>query len=87
MSQAPSNWAIAWEPNIRRRALRIAALVGTALIVINHGPALMNEGPEVALQGGRLAQMGLTFLVPYLVSTWSSVQARRDQLSAMEEQP
>ena len=64
---------LAISPAIRRRALRIAAFVGPVLIVINHGDALL----RLDVDAGRLLKMALTFLVPYLVSTHSSVQSAR----------
>jgi hypothetical protein len=54
-----------------RRALAYAAVVGAILIAINHGDALLRG----ELGAGRLLKMGLTVLVPYTVSTLSSVQA------------
>ncbi len=56
------------------RALGFAVVVGAILVAINHGAALL--AGEV--QGGRWFQIGLTVLVPYLVSTVSSVLALRD---------
>ena len=57
-----------------RRALGVAAVVGSVLIVINHGDAILRGD----LSRGRLLRMALTALVPYCVSTYSSVGARRD---------
>jgi hypothetical protein len=54
-----------------RRALAYAAVVGAILIAINHGDVLLRG----ELEPGRLLKMGLTVLVPYTVSTLSSVQA------------
>lgn len=56
------------------RALKYAVGVGAILIAINHGDALLRGqiDPE------RLAKMGLTVLVPYCVSTASSVAALRE---------
>ena len=51
-----------------------AAVVGTLLITINHGPAILNR--DVTM--GRVFQMILTVLVPYSVSTISSVATRRE---------
>lgn len=62
------------DPIVVRRALRTAVLVGLVLTAINHGPALW-RGDVTA---GRLAQIALTFVVPYVVSSTSSVAARRD---------
>jgi hypothetical protein len=56
-----------------RRALKYAVIVGAILITINHGDALIHG--EVGV--GRLLKMGLTVLVPYMVSTLSSVEALR----------
>ena len=50
-----------------------AAVVGSVLIVINHGDAILRGD----LSRGRLFRMALTVLVPYCVSTYSSVQALR----------
>ncbi len=66
---------IAFSPRIVRRALGYAIVVGAILITINHADALMRGD----LDGVRLFKMGLTLLVPYTVSTVSSVQAIRDQ--------
>ena len=69
-----SRLAIASSPKVVRRALGYAIVVGTILIAINHGDALWSGDVD----SGRLFKMGLTVLVPYLVSTLSSVQALRD---------
>ncbi len=63
--------AVAWP--VVRRALGFAAVVGSILIGINHGDALWAG----ELSCGRLFKMGLTILVPYAVSTLSSVMALR----------
>jgi len=60
---------IAGEPDVVKRALFYAVVVGAILIVINHGDALLHG--EVGHT--RLLKMGLTVIVPYLVSTLSSV--------------
>lgn len=56
-----------------RRALRYAVVVGAVLIAINHGDAILRG----ELDAGRLSRMALTALVPYVVSTLSSVEAMR----------
>jgi hypothetical protein len=48
-------------------------VVGAVLIAINHGDAIRKG----QLTQGRLVQIGLTLLVPYCVSTFSSVSAMR----------
>jgi len=58
-----------------RRALVLAALVGPILIAINHGDRLLAGDVDAV----RLFKMSLTFLVPYCVSTVSSVGAIRQR--------
>jgi hypothetical protein len=55
------------------RALRVALLVGTVLIAINHGDRILN-GSVAQLD---FLKMFLTYFVPYGVSTFSSVAAIR----------
>ncbi len=57
-----------------RRGIKYAVVVGILLLVINHGEAILHGD----LTRGRLVQMGLTILVPFAVSTFSSVGALRD---------
>ncbi len=64
---------LAFEASVVRRALGYAVVVGAILIAINHGAAILNGD----LTADRLIQMGLTVLVPYLVSTFSSVGVMR----------
>ena len=54
-------------------ALKIAAVVGTILCLINHAPAMVSQ----QFSGGNVVQMALTYLVPYCVSTYSSVKMIR----------
>jgi hypothetical protein len=56
-----------------RRALAYAVVVGGILIAINHGDAILAGD----VSGARLLKMGLTAMVPYAVSTLSSVSAMR----------
>jgi hypothetical protein len=63
----------AFEPRIVRRSLKYAAVVGTILITINHGNAILSG----AVDRVRIFQMCLTVVVPYCVSTLSSVEAIR----------
>ena len=75
MTNGKSWLATAMEASVRRRALKVAFLVGSILAVINHG--------DVVLAGTATAmvwiKIGLTFLVPYCVATFASVQAIRQQ--------
>ena len=66
---------IACSRPIVRRALRYAIGIGTLLIVINHGDAILRREWSVS----RLLRMALTVMVPYGVSTASSVGALRER--------
>jgi len=59
--------------SVVRRALGYAMVVGIVLIAINHGDALARGDVD----GVRVLKMALNFVVPYTVSTLSSVQAMR----------
>ena len=56
-----------------QRALASALVVGPVLIVINHGSTLWQGDVDQ----GIVLRIGLTMIVPYLVSTHASVQAIR----------
>jgi hypothetical protein len=64
---------LALRRDVVRRALLFAVVVGAILIGINHGDALLAGD----LEPRRLLKLGLTVLVPYTVSTLSSVSALR----------
>ncbi len=70
-----ASWlATARRPEIVRRSLRIASVVGTVLVAINY---------TVRFLAGTLAsfdwvKMGVTYLVPYCVSTYAAVEAVRN---------
>ena len=63
-----------------RRSLKFGVVVGTILIVINHGEALVDGD----FSAERMLRMGLTVMVPYFVSTSSSVCAMREQAREKE---
>ena len=69
----PSFWSVAWRADIRARALKVALLVGTILVAINQGDAILSG----ALTAEHWLKIALTYCVPYAVSTYSSVQASR----------
>lgn len=73
-----SSLEIAFSRPVVRRALRYAVVVGMLLIAINHGDAILRG--DVSL--GRMLRMALTTLVPYAVSTLSSVEAARETLQS-----
>jgi hypothetical protein len=58
---------------IVRRAGRVALLVGTVLFVINQSDVVL-RGDTTALV---VAKIGLTYLVPFSVSTYSALAANR----------
>lgn len=71
-----SEWLrLARDPLVVRRALRTTVVVGTILIAINHGAALVRG----EFDRGHLLQICLTLVVPYCVSTSSSVAALRSR--------
>ncbi|TVQ11663.1 MAG: hypothetical protein EA368_05290 [Leptolyngbya sp. DLM2.Bin27] len=51
-------------PQIAKRAMRVALLIGTLLFVINHGTAVRSG----TMTQARWISAGLTYLVPYGVS-------------------
>ena len=82
-SVARSSWfALAANPATLRRALLTALIVGVTLIAINHGAAILSG----TVTRGRILQMCLTVVVPYLVSTTASVATRRELAAARERE-
>jgi hypothetical protein len=69
-----SAWiSIACRRDVVIRALRVAVLVGTILVAINQGDALLSG----TLAPGVIGKIVLTYCVPYAVSTYASVAAIR----------
>ncbi len=65
-----ANWiAIALSADVFLRSIKVAAIVGTILVGINQGDAILNGEftPELAWK------VPLTYMVPYLVSTYACV--------------
>jgi hypothetical protein len=62
---------IALEPDIVRRSIRYAIVVGIILIAINYGDAILSGKIGFV----HVLKIGLTVLVPYAVSTAASVGA------------
>lgn len=73
MNRVREYFGLACHPAVVRRAFGTAAIVGTVLIGINHGDALLAG----ELDATRWWKIGLTIVVPYAVSTASSVSALR----------
>lgn len=76
-----SFWRIATEKSVMKRATRIALIVGIVIALINHGDRMM-QGTMDSLAWLKCL---LTFLVPYSVSTYSSVMAVRDRMQNLED--
>lgn len=73
-AQAAPGWlALASSGPVVRRAFGYMVVVGSLLIAINHGDAILRGD----IDGMRIFKMILTPLVPYAVSTLSSVSAIR----------
>ena len=68
-----SKWERCRDPRVISLALRVALVIGTILNLINHYDLLLG----VSLSGGTLIQVGLTYVVPYCVSTHGQVFGRR----------
>ncbi len=66
---------LALKPSVVKRSLKYALVVGLLLILINHSDALLAGRVSCS----RLMRMALTVLVPYTVSTFSSVGALLEQ--------
>jgi hypothetical protein len=67
--------------SVRKRALKVALLVGSILAVINHGDIVL-AGTATATVWTKIV---LTFLVPYGVATFASVQAIRQGMQRESE--
>lgn len=65
----------AFSKSVYPRALRVALVVGTLLMLINYGDRMFP--PDLARRD--ILKIVLTFLVPYGVSTWSAVRAIEEQ--------
>ncbi|MEM6824573.1 MAG: nitrate/nitrite transporter NrtS [Pseudomonadota bacterium] len=69
-----SFWVLALRPSVVRRAAKVSLVVGIVLMLINHGDVMMAG----ALTFKGICKIALTFMVPYSVSTYSSVLAIRE---------
>lgn len=71
-----ASWPVmACEPEVVRRSLGIAAVVGTLLVVINYGDRALAG----AIGPGDWVKIVLTYCVPYGVATYAAVQAIRQR--------
>lgn len=69
--------SFATERSTAWRATRIAVLVGFILVAINQGDKFLSG----CLDANCLISSALTFVVPYCVSTVSTVLARADEMA------
>ena len=68
----------ACDPVCIKRSIKVALVVGTILFVINHFDEIVNG----TLNATNIFQIGLTYLVPYFVSTFgSAMQARHIEMN------
>lgn len=65
--------AIALRPEIVRRSLRVAAVVGTILVAINYADRALSG----TLAPFDWVKMAITYAVPYCVATFAAVQTLR----------
>lgn len=72
-------WLASW-PSVVKRAAKIALIVGVVLAAINHGDKILSG----VLSAGDVFKIFLTFLVPYSVSSYSSVLAIRERSQLVE---
>ena len=67
----PNFFNLAVSGQVVRTAIKVSIVVGTILVFINQGSAIV----RMSLSNENLLQALLTYLVPYCVSTYSSVRA------------
>ncbi len=74
-----STFALSLRGDVVRRSVRFALIVGTILMLINHGHALL----ALEIDKARVGRILLTYAVPYVVTTLASVQAiRREEVQS-----
>lgn len=71
--------AFATSRSVVRRALRVALFVGVILALLNHGDRILTG----TLNSATILKIMLTFLVPYCVSTYSSVLAVKEGMQTL----
>ena len=68
-------FTLAFKKSVVKRSVKYALVVGSILIAINHSDAILNHTVTLS----RFLRMMLTVLVPYTVSTLSSVGTLLEQ--------
>ena len=64
-------WNIIFSKQVVKTAIKLSLIVGTILGLINHGPSIIAN----TISSGQKIQIMVTYLVPYSVSTYSSVKS------------
>lgn len=67
---------LALRRDILSRSLKVGLVVGSLLAAINHGDSLLS----MDLDSTTVLKIFLTYLVPFSVSSWASVQTARAAL-------
>lgn len=81
-ASAPTSfWSIATDRSVMRRAAKIALVVGVVIALINYADLIMSGAMGIT----EWIKVAVTFLVPYCVSTYSSVMAVRDRMQMLDE--
>lgn len=72
MAKMSTRWVtVALSSQVVVTSLKVSLVVGTLLVLINHGAAII----QLTLTKGSILQIALTYAVPYCVSTYSSTKA------------
>jgi hypothetical protein len=79
MTDEPTFWRLAVSDGTPLKALKVALVVGTLLALINQTDLVLAGQPP------SLWKLILTYLVPYCVSTWAAVGAKRAFLRTIRE--
>ena len=66
-------FTVACSRDIQQRSFKTAIVVGTILGLINYGDLMLSAEMEL----NHWFKLALTYLVPYSVATWASVQSIR----------
>ena len=70
-----SDWLkLAFSPPVRKRAFKVALLVGVILATINYSDRVIAG----TFESRDLIKIVMTFFVPYCVSTYSAVSAMQE---------
>lgn len=64
-----------------KRSIKVAIIVGSVLGLINHSDAIFNG----TLTSTNISQMGLTYMVPYLVATYGAASQAAQTIKNQEK--